>query len=102
MPDIRDLVRPGRVHRRLYTDPGIFERELEKIFGRSWIYVGHESQVPEPGDFYATRIGRQPVVMVRHGDDSIRVLHNRCAHRGAQVVGVERGRAEAFVCCYHG
>ena len=102
MPDIRDLVRPGRVHRRLYTDPEIFERELEKIFGRSWIYVGHESQVPEPGDFYATRIGRQPVVMVRHGDGSVRVLHNRCAHRGAQVVGVERGRAEAFVCCYHG
>lgn len=102
MPDIRDLVRPGQVHRRLYTDPEIFERELEKIFGRSWIYVGHESQVPEPGDFYATRIGRQPVVMVRHGDGSVRVLHNRCAHRGAQVVGVERGRAEAFVCCYHG
>ncbi len=100
--DLRDLVRPGRVHRRLYTDPEIFEREIERIFGRAWIYVGHDSQVPESGDFYATRIGRQPVVMVRHEDGTVHVLHNRCAHRGARVVGVERGNADAFVCCYHG
>ena len=100
--DIETLVQPGRVHRRLYTDPDIFERELDRIFGRAWIYVGHDSQVPTPGDFYATRIGRQPIVMVRHKDGEIHVIHNRCAHRGAQVVGVERGHAEAFVCCYHG
>ncbi len=100
--DLRSLIQPGRVHRKLYTDPEIFERELEKIFGRCWIYVGHESQVAKPGDFYATRIGRQPVLLVRHKDGSVHVLHNRCAHRGARVVGLERGHAEAFVCCYHG
>ena len=100
--DIEAMVRPGRVHRRLYTDPEIFERELDRIFGRAWIYVGHDSQVPGPGDFYATRIGRQPVVMVRHTDGAIHVIHNRCAHRGTQVVGLERGHAEAFVCGYHG
>ena len=100
--DIEAMVRPGRVHRRLYTDPEIFERELDRIFGRAWIYVGHDSQVPGPGDFYATRIGRQPVVMVRHNDGAIHVIHNRCAHRGTQVVGLERGHAEAFVCGYHG
>ena len=100
--DIEAMVRPGRVHRRLYTDPEIFECELDRIFGRAWIYVGHDSQVPGPGDFYATRIGRQPVVMVRHTDGAIHVIHNRCAHRGTQVVGLERGHAEAFVCGYHG
>lgn len=99
---LKQLVRPGRVHRRLYTDPEIFERELERIFGRAWIYIGHESQIPEPGDFYTTRIGRQPVLLVRHKDGNIHVLYNRCAHRGAQVVGVERGHAEALICCYHG
>ncbi len=99
---LRDLVRAGRVHRRLYTDPAIFELELERIFGRTWIYVGHDSQVPGPGDFHTTRIGRQPVVMVRHRDGEVHVLHNRCAHRGAQVVGEEHGNADAFVCCYHG
>ena len=100
--DLSELIQPGRVHRRLYTDPEIFESELERIFGRAWIYVGHDSQVPEPGDFYSTRIGHQPVVMVRHTDGTVRVIHNRCAHRGTQVVGVERGHAEEFVCCYHG
>lgn len=99
---LNDLVRPGRVHRDLYTDPEIFELEMTRIFGRAWIYVGHESQIPNPGDYVATRIGRQPVVLVRHRDGAVHVLHNRCAHRGAMVVGDERGNASDFVCCYHG
>ena len=99
---IRDMVRPGRVHRRLYTDPEIFELEMARIFGRAWIYVGHESQVAAPGDFVATRIGRQPMVMVRHDDGEIYVIHNRCAHRGAMVAGAEAGLVDEFVCCYHG
>lgn len=99
---IRDMVRPGRVNRRLYTDPEIFETEMERIFGRAWIYVGHESQVKNPGDYRTTRIGRQPMVMSRHSDGEIYVLHNRCAHRGAKVLGRDAGHAEEFVCCYHG
>ena len=107
MPDtsidqLRDMVRPGRVHRRLYTDPEIFEIEMARIFGRAWIYVGHDSQVAEPGDYVSTRIGRQPVVMVRHADGEIHVLHNRCAHRGNTVVANETGNANEFICCYHG
>src|SRR6185437_13632757 len=54
------LVRPGAVHRRLYDDPAIFELELERIFGSAWIYVGHESQVKEPGDYFCTFLGRKP------------------------------------------
>ena len=99
---IGQLIRPGRVHRRVYADPEIFALEMERIFTRAWIYVGHESQVRAPGDYVRTRIGRRPMVMVRHGDGSIRVIHNQCAHRGAMVVARDSGNARQFECCYHG
>ena len=97
-----DLVETGRVDRRVYSDPGIFEIELERIFNKAWIYVGHESQIPEVGDYITTRIGRRPMVMARHEDGKIYVIHNQCAHRGAMVVNLDNGNAEEFVCCYHG
>jgi phenylpropionate dioxygenase-like ring-hydroxylating dioxygenase large terminal subunit len=100
--DISALIQPGRVHRRVYSDPAIFDLEMARIFDRTWIYVGHESQVKAPGEFVTTRIGRRPMVMVRHADGEIRVLHNQCAHRGAMVVSTDAGHAEEFVCCYHG
>jgi phenylpropionate dioxygenase-like ring-hydroxylating dioxygenase large terminal subunit len=96
------FVQPGRVHRQIYTDPAIFELELERIFGAAWIYIGHESQVKNPGDYFATRIGRKPVVLVRGPDRRIHVIHNQCAHRGSLVVATERGNAAEFTCCYHG
>jgi phenylpropionate dioxygenase-like ring-hydroxylating dioxygenase large terminal subunit len=100
--DFSQFVRPGRVHRRIYTDPAIFEIELERIFGTAWIYIGHESQVKNPGDYFATRIGRKPVVLVRDADGKLHVIHNQCAHRGALVVATEKGNAPEFTCCYHG
>ena len=78
---IASLVQPDRVHRDVYEDPKLFNLEMDRIFGRSWVYVGHASQVPNPGDFFATRIGLQPVVMTRHSDGEIYVVYNRCAHR---------------------
>jgi phenylpropionate dioxygenase-like ring-hydroxylating dioxygenase large terminal subunit len=99
---LRRLVRPGRVHRSLYTDPEIFALEMERIFGRTWIYVGHESQIPNPGDFVTTRIGLKPMVLSRHSDGTVHVIHNQCAHRGAQVVAAEQGNSREFRCCYHG
>ena len=67
-PDnIRSLVEPGRVHRSVYTDPDIFDLELERVFGNAWIYVGHESEIERPGDFIATRIGRKPLLLARTG-----------------------------------
>lgn len=101
--EIDELVQPDRVHRRVYTDPALFEREMTDLFGRAWIYVGHDSQISKPGDFFCTRIGRQPVVMTRHDDGKIHVLFNRCGHRGAVVVAPESGHvADSFRCCYHG
>src|SRR5262245_25133272 len=100
--DLGRLVEPERVHRRVYADPDIFELEMDRIFGRSWIYVGHESQVPQPGDYYTTKVGRQPVIMVRHTDGKVYVLENRCPHKGALICGARSGRAKPFVCMYHG
>ena len=100
--EVGALIRPGRVHRRVYGDPDVFDLEMERIFGRAWVYVGHESQIPSPGDFVTTRLGRKPMVLVRHADGTIHLLHNQCAHRGAMVVAQDAGNAEEFVCCYHG
>ncbi|HKF72794.1 MAG TPA: Rieske 2Fe-2S domain-containing protein, partial [Stellaceae bacterium] len=100
--DLGRLIEPDRVHRRVYTDPAIFEREMETIFHKVWTYIGHETQVPKPGDYYTTLIGRQPMVMVRHQDGTVHVLYNRCAHRGAMVCGALHGNTgKAFTCSYH-
>src|ERR1700751_5426051 len=99
---LRSLVQPGRVHRRLYTDPAIFALEMERIFGAAWIYVGHESQVKNPGDYVRAFIGRRPVVLVRDAEGEIRVIHNQCAHRGSLVVANDKGNAGKFQCCYPG
>lgn len=99
---IRSLVHPGRVHRKVYTDPEIFTLEVERVFGCTWNYVGHQSQVPKPGDYFSTTVANRPVIMVRQSDGHIRVLHNRCAHRGAKVVAGRSGNATLLRCCYHG
>lgn len=96
------LVEDGRVHRRVYTDPAVFELEMRRIFGRAWLYVGHESQVPNAGDYATAMLARQPVVMVRCADGVVRVLFNRCAHRGALVAAGRAGHVENFRCAYHG
>lgn len=65
-PDLRALVRDDRVHRTLYTDPEIFAEEMVKIFGgRSWVYLAHESQLPEPNSFLSVRMGLRPVIVTR-------------------------------------
>jgi len=96
------LVQPDRVHRAVYSDAAIFELEMERIFARAWLMLGHESQVPQIGDYFTTRMGREPVIVVRHDDGSLKVLINRCAHRGSMVCAEGRGNAERFVCPYHG
>src|SRR2546430_321688 len=98
--ELARLIAPGRVHRRLYTDPAIFELEMERIFDAAWVYVGHESQIKKPGDYFATRMGRKPVVLVRDDEGTVRVIHNQCAHRGAMVVATDKGNTAEFICCY--
>jgi len=101
-PPYDELVAEDRVHDRVYTDPLIFEEELERIFHGGWVFVGHEGEVPEAGDFRTRVLGRQPVILVRGDDGAVRVLMNRCTHRGAAVCPYERGNARRFTCAYHG
>jgi len=100
--ELASLVEPDRVHRRLYADPDVFELEMRQLFGRAWLLLGHESQVRNPGDYFLTRMAREPVIVARHADGAIHVLFNRCSHRGAAVCHLERGNAQQFVCPYHG
>lgn len=99
---IAALVREDSIHKSVYTDPALYQLEMERIYGRAWIYVGHDSQVPNPGDFHATRIGDQDVVMVRASDRKVYVLYNRCPHKGAQLVPEGCGNTGKFFRCpYH-
>lgn len=100
--ELAKLFRPGSVHKRLYTDEEIFDLEMSRIYGQAWIYVGHESQVPKPGDYHSTRIGDQDVVMVRDSGGQVNVLYNRCPHKGAKLVPEGDGCAgKYFRCPYH-
>jgi len=75
---------------------------MERIFGRAWVYVGHESQLPNPGDYVTALVGCQPIIAIRQGDGSIHALYNRCGHRGARLVPDGAGSVRFFRCCYHG
>src|SRR5260370_12975848 len=97
-----ELVIEDRVHGRVYTDPAIFEEEMDKVFSRGWVYVGHASEIPKPGDFRVTDIGLQSVIMVRDDSGQVQLLMNRWPHRVNAVCQIERGNAKMFRCAYHG
>jgi phenylpropionate dioxygenase-like ring-hydroxylating dioxygenase large terminal subunit len=96
------LVQEGRVHRSLYTDPTIFAEEMVKIFGGTWVYLGHESEIAKPNDFVARSLGLRPIIITRDRDGKINALMNRCMHRGATVCRQREGSARYFTCGYHG
>ena len=99
---IERLVEHDRVHRDVYTDPEIFQLEMERLWSRTWVYVGHTSQIPNAGDFITVDIAAKPVIMVRTTDGAVRVLMNRCAHKGTKVVSDLSGNAgKTFRCPYH-
>ena len=99
---VENLVQPDRVHRSVYLDPEIFELEMQTLFEKSWLYVGHESQIADPGDFVTLTLARRPVVLTRHRDSAVHVLFNRCGHRGALVTNEAKGNTKVFRCSYHG
>ena len=92
-----------RLHGSIYTSREIFAIEQQQLFHDNWLYVGHESEVREPGDYKTTFAGVQPVIVARGADDGeIRVLLNRCRHRGSAVCHDDTGNANYFRCPYHG
>jgi salicylate 5-hydroxylase large subunit len=95
---------PGcsRIPARIYTDPDIYARELDRIFyGPHWSYVGLEVEVPEPGCFKRTAIGERSVIMIRARNGDINVLENRCAHRAMRFCQERTGKVKTLVCPYH-
>src|SRR5262245_46736140 len=92
-----DRVLVDRVHRSLYTDPAVFEEEMVRIFGgQSWVYLAHESQLPEPHSYLSLRMGLRPLLLTRDGAGTVHGVFNRCAHRGATICREESGIAKSF------
>jgi len=87
---------------RWYVDPDVFQAEKERIFHRSWQYVGHAGQVQHGGDFFTTRLGDTPVVIARDTDGALRAFANVCRHRGSEVVLECSGNRKTLQCHYHG
>jgi phenylpropionate dioxygenase-like ring-hydroxylating dioxygenase large terminal subunit len=100
--DWDELVQEDRVHRLLYTDPAIFEAEMTHIFGGTWVYLAHESQIPKPNDFVTAKLGLRPLIMTRDDEGTIRALYNRCTHRGTTLCRWDKGNTRSFQCPYHG
>ncbi len=97
------LVQQDQVHKDLYLSKDVFDLEQRTLFTNTWIYLGHTSQIPSPGDFFTLDVAGQPVLVVRDLEGGVRALHNRCAHKGAKIVTAESGRLEGrfLRCPYH-
>ncbi|GAA4856859.1 benzoate 1,2-dioxygenase large subunit [Actinomycetospora corticicola] len=91
-----------KANRRIFTDEEIFELEMKHIFEGNWVYLAHESQVAEPGDYFTTSIGRQPIVITRDKDGALHCLINACAHRGAMLCRKKRDNRKTLTCPFHG
>ena len=99
---LRALVQPDRVHRDLYISQEVFELEQEHFFANTWNFAGHDSQIPKAGDYITNEIAGRPLIIVRHTDMSVRVLMNRCAHKGSRLVSDGCGNTGKFFRCpYH-
>jgi len=102
--DLREAisdVRRGRVPATVYSDPELFELERRRLFGRAWMFLAHESEIPDPGDYVVRRIVEDSFIVCRDEEGSVRVLFNMCLHRGMQVCRSELGNASHFRCPYH-
>ena len=100
--DYEALTSGARVHGSLYRDPAIFARELEAIWYKVWVYIGHESEIPEPGDFVRRAIGLQPVVMVRGDDGAVGVSTTAAGIAATWCAIASAARATTLKCPYHG
>ncbi|WP_423140867.1 aromatic ring-hydroxylating oxygenase subunit alpha [Parablastomonas sp. CN1-191] len=100
--DMVDDLRQGLLPAAVFHDRDVYDLELRRIFAKSWVYIGHETEIPERGDFVTRNIGEDPFILIRDDKDELRVLLNACRHRGAQVCRVQAGNTKGFVCPFHG
>ena len=92
----------GLISREIFIKEEIYQRELEQVFARTWLFIGHESQIPNPGDFCLSKMGEESVILTRDTQGEIHVLLNTCRHRGAAVCRYDRGNSKTFYCPFHG
>src|SRR3954452_19213948 len=104
MPDYRELVDvdAGRVSAFIYADDDIYEAEMRNIFGKSWLFLAHDSSMPKRGDYLTTTMGDDPVIVVNQGNGEYAAFLNQCRHRGMRICRADEGNARAFTCTYHG
>lgn len=88
--------------RDMFTDPELFELEMKHIFEGNWIYMAHESQIPNPNDYFTLFMGRTPVVITRDKTGELHALVNACSHRGAMLCRFKRQNKATFTCPFHG
>ena len=101
--DLKQLadVDEGKISREIFVNDKLYQQELERVFSRAWLFVGHESQVQNPGDFFVSRMGEESVILVRDKAHEIHVFLNSCRHRGMKVCRYESGNTSLFTCPYH-
>jgi len=92
----------GQIIPLIYSDGDIYKKELDQIFGRSWLFLAHTDQIPSAGDYVSTFMGEDPIIVVRQPDGSVAAFLNQCRHRGMRVCRTDCGKARAFTCTYHG
>ena len=91
----------GLISRDIFSSQAVYEDELERVFARAWLFVGDESQIPEPGDFVLGRMGEESVIVNRDRDGRLHVFLNNCRHRGMRVCRYDHGNTRRFYCPYH-
>jgi phenylpropionate dioxygenase-like ring-hydroxylating dioxygenase large terminal subunit len=92
----------GLISREIFVSERIFELELKNLFPRCWLFVGHESQIPEVGDYFVSRMGNDSVILTRDTENQVHVLLNSCRHRGMKVCRYDEGNTTQFTCPFHG
>ena len=91
-----------RCRRDIFTDPALFELEMKHIFEANWVYLAHESQIPEPEDYFTTWLGRSSIIITRDKAGQLHAMLNACAHRGATLCRRKHGKKGSFTCPFHG
>ena len=92
----------GQISREIFVNEDIYAQEQERVFARSWLFVGHESQIPNTGDFFSSRMGEESVILCRDRSAKVHVFLNSCRHRGMKVCRYDDGNTSVFTCPYHG